>query len=1284
MTDAQNPSILPVDIEEEMKTAYIDYAMSVIISRALPDVRDGLKPVHRRVLYTMDELGLQHNKPYKKSARIVGDTLGKFHPHGDASVYDTLVRMAQDWSLRYTLVDGQGNFGSMDGDSPASMRYCVVGNTLIKTDKGLVRMDSLVPHTALNSDNELDIEVLSIHKQKHKATKFFNSGYHLTYKLRTQEGFEIEGTANHPILVCEKDHQGKPQYVWKLLAHLQPGDKVVIDRTQETLNKQPFTEEQKYWAIIAGCLISEGHVQEKRVGFNNADEQYFKDFVNAYQSVLGTQFYIYERYLKSGKKIYEFDVQNHTELQKFAHSPLYADLVGLKAEQKRIPTYIWQTSKTAQKIFLQYLFEGGGNISAPKGCTPCLQYCTQSLQLAKEIQLLLLEFGVIGKISEQTERKEFKVSISGFYNIEKFYQNINFATQKAIRLQTLIEEERQYRIQHSPKFHFSYDTIPYISEYLRKYDKPKSAYLAKNNFDRFERIETNYQQILQAINQEHLKVLFQHFVADRYYFATTESCELQPEPKVVYSVKVESTCHSFVANGFINHNTEARLQRISEELLEDINKETVDFQPNFDDSLQEPTVLPCKIPNLLINGASGIAVGMATNMPPHNLSEVVDGIIAFLDNPEISITELMKYIPAPDFPTGGIIWGYQGVRNAYETGRGRIIIRAVAKIETTKTGKQQIIVTEVPYQTNRDLLIEKTAQLVQEKKIEGISDIRNESNKEGTRIVYDIKRDYDAQIVLNQLYKYTGLQTSFSVNNVALVKGRPMTLNLKELIHHFVEHRHEVIYRRTAFELKEAKARQHILQGYLIALDNLDVVIALIRASKDTETAKTGLIENFQLSEIQAKAILDLRLQRLTALERDKIVEEYHRITELIAKLEAILADKTLRTQIIKDELTEMKQRYGDKRRTQIDYNGSEEDFSIEEIIEEESVVVTISHEGFIKRTSLTEYRKQGRGGVGSRSVKASDNDFTEHLFVTSSHAYLLFFTNYGKVYWKKAYEIQEASKTAKGTHIRNLIQLEKDEKVQAVIDVRNLNDTDFVQNHYLVMCTEKGIIKKTELEAFSRPRANGIVAISIDENDKLLDVQLTNGNNHIILASRLGRAVHFHEEQVRPMGRTAAGVKGITLAEDEDANDRVVGMVCVSHENSTLLVVSEKGYGKRTDLGDYRVTNRGAKGVTTLKMTEKTGYVVAIKEVQDSDDLMIINKTGMLIRIPVNQLRVMGRATQGVKLIRLQDEDDVIVSVAKVKHEANDEEEQISNQSVIEQENNQNHSLPLSKGKAE
>jgi len=812
---AEGEKIIPINIEDEMRGAYIDYSMSVIISRALPDVRDGLKPVHRRVLYGMSELGVSYTKSHKKSARIVGEVLGKYHPHGDSSVYDTMVRMAQDWSLRYPLVDGQGNFGSIDGDSPAAMRY-----------------------------------------------------------------------------------------------------------------------------------------------------------------------------------------------------------------------------------------------------------------------------------------------------------------------------------------------------------------------------------------------------------------------------------------------TEARLKRLADELLGDLDKDTVDFQPNFDDSLEEPSVLPAKFPNLLVNGTSGIAVGMATNMAPHNLTEVVNGIVAYLDNEDITVSELMEHITAPDFPTGGIIYGYEGVKQAFETGRGRIVLRAKHHFETLPSGKEQIIVTEIPYQVNKASMIEKTAALINDKKIEGIAALRDESDRDGMRIVYELKRDALNTVVLNNLFKYTQLQSSFGVNNVALVKGRPMTLGLRDLIKYFVEHREEVIVRRTKFELAEAKKRAHILEGLLIALDHLDEVIKLIRDSRDPEVARMGLIERFALSEVQARAILDMRLQRLTGLERDKLVAEFEELMRLIDRLNTILASETEQRALIKSELLEMRERYGDARRTSINQAGG--DFSMEDMIADEAMVITVSREGYIKRTSLDEYRTQGRGGVGARGAGSKQDDFTEHLFVATTHEYLLIFTEQGRMFWLRAYEVPETAKTSKGTPLQNLIDKPKEDAVRSVLNVRNLRSADYLENTFLMFCTEKGTVKKTPLEAYSRPRAAGINAITINEDDRLLDVQLLSGNSQVILASRSGRAVRFPEDKVRPMGRTAAGVRGITLSE-EDATDKVVGMVCVAEDSGEeLLVVSDHGYGKRSALEEYRITNRGGKGVKAMQVTEKTGQLVSIQAVTDADDLMIINRSGLTIRLSMSELRTIGRATQGVRLFKVAANDE-ISSVAKV-----------------------------------
>jgi DNA gyrase subunit A len=829
--------IIRINIEEEMKSAYIDYSMSVIVSRALPDVRDGLKPVHRRVLFGMSELGVLSNRPYKKSARIVGEVLGKYHPHGDTSVYDAMVRMAQTWSLRYPMVDGQGNFGSVDGDSPAAMRY-----------------------------------------------------------------------------------------------------------------------------------------------------------------------------------------------------------------------------------------------------------------------------------------------------------------------------------------------------------------------------------------------------------------------------------------------TEARMRKIAEEMLADIEKNTVDFQLNFDDSLEEPKVLPAKVPNLLVNGTSGIAVGMATNMPPHNLREVCDAIIAYIDNNEITIEELMKHVKAPDFPTGAIIYGYQGVKEAFETGRGRIVVRARSEVEVTSSGRDKIIITEIPYMVNKAELIKKTADLINEKKIEGISYINDESDRTGMRIVIILKREAKANVVLNHLYKYTQLQSSFNVNNIALVNGRPKTLNLKQLIQYYVQHRHEVVMRRTQYDLDQAEKKAHILEGLLIALDHLDEVIALIRASKNPDEAKDGLVQQFNLTEIQAKAILEMRLQRLTGLERDKIREEYDELMKLIDYLRSVLADEHLRMKIIKDELIELKEKYGDERRTEIVRNA--EEFNPEDFYADDEMVITISNLGYIKRTPLSEFRTQSRGGVGSRGSTTRDEDYLEHMFSATMHNYILFFTEKGKCFWLKVYDVPEGGKASKGRAIQNMLNIDQDDAVKAFINVKNLNDPDYTQNHFVVLCTKKGIIKKMELSDFSRPRQNGIFAITVKDGDTLIDAKLTNGNNEILVAIRSGRAIRFNESAIRAVGRIAAGVRAIRLSEEED--DKVIGIVCVDNtEELEILVIAERGFGKRSKIEDYRVTHRSGKGVRTLNITEKTGKLIAIKGVTDNDDLMIITKSGITIRLPISDVRLAGRATQGVKLINLRNSD----AIAAVTNVAKSEETIEDNTSGVQNDGNSENS---------
>jgi DNA gyrase subunit A len=1265
MTDIAK-EIIPVNLEDEMRQSYLDYAMSVIVGRALPDVRDGLKPVHRRSLFAMNELGNDWNKPYKKSARIVGNVIGKYHPHGDTAVYDTIVRMAQPFSLRYMLVDGQGNFGSIDGDSPAAMRYCVTGNTRVKTDKGLVAIQDLVKESKLNSDHSIKTKVLSLHRTINGANRFFNSGYHPVYKLKTREGFNIEGTANHPIMIISTDQGGKPVYTWKLLENMQPDDKVLIDRSQICLNNQGLDETEKNWAIIAGCLVSEGFVTEKRMGFNNTDQVYFNHFVEAYRQLLGNRFYSYVRQLKSGKLIYEFDVQNLTE---FSKCPIYADLVNCKAKDKKIPEYIFTASNQAQKIFLQYLFEGDGSISILEKNTINLQYCTQSLQLAKDVQLLLLEFGVIASINQPKSRREYKVCISGYRNICQFHENVGFVTQKVTKSVAIIDAEKQRRTQ-IDRFSLSRDSIPYIAAYVRKYAK-YCYFLNKRNFDCYERIDLYYADIIKAINQQYLIEIFNELAADRYYFATVESCEKQAEEQIVYSIRVDSDCHSFVANGFINHNTEVRMSRIAHELLADLDKETVDFVPNYDESEHEPTVFPTRLPNLLVNGSSGIAVGMATNIPPHNLGEVVDACIALIDNPALTISDLMQHIPGPDFPTAGLINGNRGIREAYETGRGRVQMRAKTAIETDEIrNRQAIIVTELPYQVNKARLIEKIAELVKDKKLEGISELRDESDKDGLRIYIELRRGESGEVVLNNLFQHTALQGVFGVNMVALVDGQPRLLNLKQVLEAFLTHRREVIVRRTVFDLRKARDRAHIVEGLAVALTNLDPLIVLIRAAPDPAAAKAGLLEQiwmpgviadwlartggdiarpeelpaefglsasgYRLSPIQAQAILDLRLHRLTGLEQQKLLDEYQELLARITDYLEILTEPDRLTSVIRAELLELRIQYNDPRRTVI--LPDEQNLNLEDLINEEAMVVTLSHAGYVKAQPLSLYRAQRRGGRGRAAATVKEEDFIDKLFIASTHDTVLCFSNRGKVYWKKVYELPQAGRTARGRPIVNLLPLEEGERINAVLSVREFGD-----DHFVFFATANGTVKKTPLSEYSRPRSNGIIAIGLCDGDQLVNVELTNGQSDIMLFTDAGKALRFVETEVRNTGRSACGVRGIRLGDGQ----KVIALIVVGE--GTILAATENGYGKRTEVAEYPRRGRGGQGVIAIQTTERNGQVIGAVQVENDHEIMLITDGGTLVRTPVEGISLVGRNTQGVTLIRLQG-GEKLVGIEKIE----------------------------------
>lgn len=1233
-------------IEDSMRGSYLDYSMSVIIGRALPDARDGLKPVHRRILYSMKDLNIGSKTPYKKSARIVGHAIGIYHPHGDTAVYDAMVRMAQSFSMRSPLIDGQGNFGSIDGDNAAAMRYCVTGDTLVKTDKGLVEIQDLIKSSELNSDNNLDIKVLSLGKNENKASKFFNSGKHNIYELKTKEGYSVRGSSNHPILTITTDDNNKPIYSWKTLDKINLDDKIVIDRSEVKLNDAKVSQKEKNISIIAGCLVSEGFMSENRLGFNNTDKIYFDNFIQAWKDEFGESFYSYQRELKSGKIIYEFDVHlaHSKDTEKIMNSSIYKEMVGLKSKDKRVPKFIFKGSKDAQQIFLQYLFEGDGCFSKAEKNVLQIDYSTISPSLAKDIQILLLEFGVIGKITESKNRDELKVYIGNFRNIYKFYQNINFATSKRIKLQDAVESELLRREEN--KGSLTKDYIPYLSEYIR--GVVNSSYLKRYNIDRYERIDSNLEKILSEIKLAHLQQEFVEFVDNNYYYASVKSCEKTDTKEIVYSIKVDSECHSFVANGLINHNTEARMTRLSEDILKDIEKDTVDFVPNYDDSLSEPDVLPSRIPNLLLNGSSGIAVGMATNIPPHRLDELIEALLYRIDNDNCAVEDLMNFVKAPDFPTGGIIFGRKGITDAYTTGRGRIKVRAKTHLEE-KGSRDVIVIDELPYQVNKSRLIENIAQLVRDKSIEGISEIRDESDRDGIRVVMELKRDAMSEIVLNHLFKSTQMQITFGIIMLSIVNKEPKILNLMELLDIFLNHRKTVIIRRTIFELEKAKSRVHLLEGLKIAVSDIDEVIKIIKESGDIDIAKLSLIENFTLSEIQASAILEMKLRRLTGLEQEKIDNELVELRKVIAHLESILESEGILNRIIKEELKEIGDKFNSPRLTEVvdDYD----DIDIEDLIVNEPMVVTITHRGYIKRVAIKQYEKQKRGGKGKTAVTTYNDDFIEEFFISNTHDTLMFVTNLGQLYWLKVYRIPEGSRIAKGKAVVNLINLQQDEKIMAIIPTDNFDDSKS-----LAFFTKNGIVKRTALSEFSNIRSNGVRAIVLDEDDEVVTAEITlSESKYIMIFTALGQVIRFDIDKTRNQGRTTRGSRGIKFKNEDDF---VIDADIIESEDQELLTVSENGVGKRTEVNAYRLTNRAGSGVISMKLSRKTGKtVIGNVLVDESQDLMALTSIGKMIRVDMQTIRKAGRNTSGVTIVNV-DKDDKVVSIARCPKEEKIEDE--------------------------
>jgi DNA gyrase subunit A len=1225
------------ELEQEMRSSFLDYAMSVIVSRALPDVRDGLKPVHRRVLYSMWTNGNRPGRPYVKSANIVGFVMGNFHPHGDSAIYDTLVRMAQPFSLRYPLVDGQGNFGSIDDDPPAAMRYCTTGDARVATADGTVRLDGIAAANP-DSETEVDLTVSDRLGRPVHASKVFHSGDHPTLRLTTREGYEVTGTHNHPLL-CLVDVTGVPMLLWKLLDEIEPGDRVVVSRTPRPVELE-LAEHDRNEALLLGAFVSEGFVSERRAGFNNVDFDFFSTVVDAYDVVVGGRRYVSRREIASGSVCWELDVQNLAALDA---SPLVA-LKGARSAEKRIPERVWRGSQAFKRVFLQTLFTGDGSSSLLPRKTIQVSYSTYSEQLAKDVQLLLLEFGVVSRLCRYA-KGEVKVVITNRRDARLFARNVGFLGAKQAKL------DRELAQIPKESSALSHDHVPGIAEFIRSDCGSRWAdkdWLRRHNVDRIERWEQGGAAIMERIASDEVKAIVEPLITGDYYYAEVASITdagVQP----VYSLRVDTDDHSFLTNGFVSHNTEARLARIAEELLRELDSDTVDFEPNYDESKQIAKVLPARFPNLLVNGSAGIAVGMATNIPPHNLGEVIDAVVTLIDRPDANVEDLMKHVKGPDFPTGAIIVGRSGIRDAYRTGRGRVVMRARAHIEELRGGKSAIIVTELPYGVKKggdSGVIAKIADLVNEKVLTEISDLQDHSDRSGMRIQIELKRDAVPQVALNKLFKHTPLQSTFGVNTVALVGGVPRTLSLLELLTHYLDFQREIVTRRSKHELRQKEKRAHILQGYLIALDNLDAVIALIRSSADTEAAKNGLMEQFDLSERQAVAILELRLRALTALERKSVEDEFGDIQERIAELRALLGSEERIDGLIKEELLDLKGIYGrgDDRRTEI--VAAEEELELEDLIAEEDMVIAITRSGYIKRLPVTSYREQRRGGVGVMGMDLKDEDYIEHLFVASTHDYILFFTSVGKVYRLKVHELPLGSRQSKGRAIVNLLPFRQGETVRAVIQTRN-----FEEAKYLLFATKNGIVKKTELGAYNTSlKADGIIAIKMREGDELVGVRHSTGDDDVLMVSRLGQAIRFSEQDVRAMGRDASGVQGMRLRGDDE-----VISVAIAADDADLLVVTENGYGKRTRVSEYPKKGRGGMGVKTVQLTEARGHLAGARVVRDGYQVMLISTGGTVIRMSVEEVKRLGRATQGVIVMRLR-EGEQVSSLAPVVDSGEDD----------------------------
>ena len=1246
------------EIVEEMRESYIDYAMSVIVSRALPDVRDGLKPVHRRILYAMWEDGLSYASKFRKSANVVGLVLGRYHPHGDTAVYDAMARMAQDFILRYPLVNGQGNWGSIDDPSEyAAMRYCVSGDTLIPSENGLM------PIKEISSDYKEDIKktILSRDKKLSLATKWFDSGEHPTIRITTRHGFSIKGSYNHPLLTWSKDSiTGQLSYKWKILSKIRTNDIVVIDRTADLLwpkkevslkscrpdhtgrrtEKKTLPETlNKNLAFILGTLVSEGTVNNNKIEFCNSDQQFIAQFTENWLKVFpDCRLHRFSRQPSSfGKKTYERLEIHSRYVIEFLRN---VGLEPVKSAQKKIPQLILQSPKEVAAAFLRASFEGDGSISFSGRMTE-LSYISTSEELIKSLQIILLRFGIVSTKRYDRWRKTHKLYIRGLEGYRLFRDEIGFSCNAK-------KEKLTKSIERLVKNYSQTDFIPHLQESVRSSlidDFQAKKFALTNNFDRYPNLIENHSQVLSAVKPA-LKplwgLMFNELLSNYYLFDPVEKIEFCGEERV-YSLRVDSDCHSFVSNGFISHNTEARMSKAGEEMLKDIGKNTVDFIDTYDATRKEPTVLPSPLPQLLLNGSLGIAVGMATNIPPHNLSEVVDACIYLADHPKANTEDLFQFIKGPDFPTGGSIYNQREIIEAYSQGKGPILMRGKADVtEGEKSGKTRIIITEIPYQVLKSSLMEQLAHLVQEKKLEGIRDIRDESDKEGMRIVLELQRDAFPQKVLNRLYKFTDLQKTFHLNMLALVDGiQPRVLSLSDVLSYYLVHRKEIIYRRTKHDLEKAKERAHILEGLHKCLSSIDAVIKTIKNSANRQEAQKNLRKRFKLTEIQANAILETKLSALAKLERKKIEEELREMRVRIKEYAAILKDPKKVKELVKKELKAVKEAFGDERRTRI-HNQKIGEIAEADLIPQEETIITLTQGGYIKRINPSFYKKQKRGGRGMVGMKTMGEDIVEHFLTAMTHDSLLFFTDSGKAFRIPVYEIPEGARVAKGRGLLNFLEVSPQDKVLSLHPIGKEDAEGGIK--FLVMVTKNGIIKKTPLADFDNVRKSGLIAISLKKGDELRSVRKTTGSDEIFLVTKKGRSICFKEKMVRSMGRTAAGTKGMRLQK----GDEIVAMDVTSEKcvpgKAFLLVVSENGFGKRTDLREYRPQGRGGSGILTARIIPKTGGLVyATILTGEEEDLIVISRKAHVIRVKVSSISKLNRATQGIRIMKLEPGDKVV-----------------------------------------